>query len=457
VAHRATTSTYKDLAERINMFPQGAPPTDRLFKILALLFDEREAAIVARLPVVPFSLKRAARTLKMSELETRKTLDELAVKGLLIDVNHNGSPTYVLPPPMAGFFEMSMMRIRDDIDQRELAGLFHEYINEEDDFITALFSGETKLGRALINEAALAREVARVQEAPPAEQAGGGDDLHVLDYERASHIVESASARAVVLCYCRHKMQHLDKACAAPLQICMAFNAAGDYLIRRGYSRTYEASEMMALLDQAYEHNLVQFGENGRERVNFICNCCGCCCEAMVAAREFAHLHPVHTTAFLPAADETACNGCGTCVTACPVAAVAVGTAGLAEVAADGNGGGRAATGRSRETAQVDVDRCLGCGICVRVCTRGAMRLHRRAQRVITPLNSAHRAVVMAIERGMLQNLVFSDPARAGHRSMAAILGVILRLPPAKQALASRQMKSRYLEALIARKKPHGV
>ena len=28
---------------------------------------------------------------------------------------------------------------------------------------------------------------------------------------------------------------------------------------------------------------------------------------------------------------------------------------------------------------------------------------------------------------------------------------------PAKQALASRQMKSRYLEALIARKKPHGV
>jgi ferredoxin len=457
MAHRATKSSYKDLAERINMFPQGAPPTDRLFKILALLFDEREAAIVARLPVVPFGLKRAARVLKMSELEARKTLDELAAKGLIIDTDHNGSPTYVLPPPMAGFFEMSMMRIRDDIDQRELAGLFYEYINEEDDFITALFSGETRLGRALVNEAALAREVERVQEGPPAGVPGGAKDQHVLDYERASHIIESASARAVVLCYCRHKMQHLDKACAAPLEICMAFNTAGDYLIRRGYSRAYEAGEVLTLLDQAYENNLVQFGENGRERVNFICNCCGCCCEAMVATREFAHLHPVHTTAFLPAADETTCNGCGTCATACPVAAIAVGTAGAAEVAAGGNGGGRAATGRSRETAQIDVDRCLGCGICVRVCTRGAMRLHRRAQRVITPLNSAHRAVVMAIERGMLQNLVFSDPARAGHRSMAAILGVILRLPPAKQALASRQMKSRYLEALIARKKPHGV
>ena len=34
---------------------------------------------------------------------------------------------------------------------------------------------------------------------------------------------------------------------------------------------------------------------------------------------------------------------------------------------------------------------------------------------------------------------------------MAAILGVILKLPPLKQAMATRQMKSRYLETLITR------
>jgi hypothetical protein len=38
---------------------------------------------------------------------------------------------------------------------------------------------------------------------------------------------------------------------------------------------------------------------------------------------------------------------------------------------------------------------------------------------------------------------------------MAAILGVILRLPPLKQALASRQLQSRYLEALIDRRAAH--
>jgi hypothetical protein len=34
---------------------------------------------------------------------------------------------------------------------------------------------------------------------------------------------------------------------------------------------------------------------------------------------------------------------------------------------------------------------------------------------------------------------------------MAAILGVILKLPPIKQALANRQQRSRYVDAMIQR------
>jgi hypothetical protein len=66
-------------------------------------------------------------------------------------------------------------------------------------------------------------------------------------------------------------------------------------------------------------------------------------------------------------------------------------------------------------------------------------------------LNSTHRFVLQAIERGQLQDMIFDNRALASHRAMAAILGVILRLPPIKQAMASQQMRSRYLERLIAR------
>jgi Fe-S-cluster-containing hydrogenase component 2 len=99
--------------------------------------------------------------------------------------------------------------------------------------------------------------------------------------------------------------------------------------------------------------------------------------------------------------------------------------------------------------AKVDEDVCLGCGVCVRTCGHASMSLRSRPQRVITPLNSVHRTVMMAIERGDLQNLIFDNRVLWNHRALAAVFGVILNLPPIKQAMASQQVKSRYLEYLI--------
>jgi ferredoxin len=102
-----------------------------------------------------------------------------------------------------------------------------------------------------------------------------------------------------------------------------------------------------------------------------------------------------------------------------------------------------------RKKARLDESLCLGCGLCVHACPNRGVSLRPRPQRVLTPVTTAHRAVLMAIERGMLQNLIFDNQAHWNHRAMAAILGVILKLPPVKQIMASRQMKSRYLEHVM--------
>jgi Fe-S-cluster-containing hydrogenase component 2 len=104
-----------------------------------------------------------------------------------------------------------------------------------------------------------------------------------------------------------------------------------------------------------------------------------------------------------------------------------------------------------RRKARVNEDICLGCGVCVRACPNGSLSLRSRPGRVVTPVSSAHRAVLMAIERGKLQNLIFGNHALASHRAMAAVLGAILKLPPAKRLMASEQMRSKYLVALLAR------
>ncbi len=424
MAHATLKTGYRELADRLNRFPQGAPESETLFKILALLFSEREAELVAQIPIKPFTARQAAAIWKQSETDARHALDALASRAILLDMeNPSGETTYVLPPPMAGFFEFSLMRVRADVDQKTLSELFYQYLNVEEEFIRALFTtGETQLGRVFVHEPMLSAENA----------------VHVLDYERATQVIETATALGIGVCYCRHKMQHVGRACAAPKNICMTFNGTAAALTRHGYARGVDKSEARALLAEAYAHNLVQFGENVRASVNFICNCCGCCCEAMIAARKFGMLNPVHTTNFIPRVALAQCNGCGKCANVCPVEAMTL-------VSANDPQHG------SKRKAKLDADLCLGCGVCARVCPTHGIALAARAERVITPVNSVARIALMAIERGDLQHLIFDNRAQFSHRALAAILGVILTASPVKRALASRQMKSRYLEALLAR------
>jgi ferredoxin len=430
MAHATSRGAYRQLTDRLNRFPQGAPPSELLHRILALLFSEREAGLVAQLPIRPFTAKQAARTWGMGLAEARAVLDGLASRAILLDMEAPAGTIYILPPPMAGFFEFSMMRVRDDIDQKLLAELYYQYITVEDDFIVRLFThGETQLGRVFVNEPALAAS------------ANGDGRLRVLDYERASEVIHTAEHMGVGVCYCRHMAEHVGRACDAPKNICMTFGGTADSLVRHGYARRVDRMEGMDLLQEAHGRNLVQFGENVQREVAFICNCCGCCCEAMVAARRFGLLDPVQTTNFIPQVREELCNGCGKCVTACPVEAMTLVSANDPHKP-------------KRRKAVLATDLCLGCGVCTRVCPTDGLSLEARAERVVTPVDTLHRTVLMALERGRLQDCIFDNRALFSHRAMAAILGAILRLPPTKQVLATQQMRSRYLVRLLEHVKP---
>ena len=422
MGHITSKNAYKSLEERINWFTQGAPASETFYKILQVLFTEKEARVMSMLPVRPFTVKRAARIWNTSGAKAEKVLDHLCEKALLVDSSYEGVRRFVIPPPMAGFIEFALMRTRGDIDQKYLAELYYQYMNVEEDFVKDLFyATETKLGRVFVQEPVLGNESMN----------------HILDYERASHIVKEADYIGLGLCYCRHKMAHAGHPCEinAPLDVCLTFgNVARSLAEHGGHARLISKEEAMDALERSYESNLVQIGENVRESPAFICNCCGCCCEALQAARRFAPMQPVATTNYIPHISEEKCVGCGKCEKVCPVLAMKLEKKGE----------------EGRKRAVFDSEICLGCGVCARNCAVGAIQMERRPVQIITPVNSTHRFVLQAIEKGTLQNLVFDNEAFADHRALAAVFGTILKLPPVKQALASRQFKSIYLDRLIA-------
>lgn len=435
MGHLTTKDAYRNLEERINWFTQGAPATETLYRILQVLYTEKEAKWVALLPVRPFTIKKAARIWGTTEYKAEKFLDHLCEKALLVDSWHNGVRKFVMPPPMAGFIEFALMRTRGDIDQKYLSELYYQYMNVEEDFIKDLFFvTETRLGRVFVQEPVLTNDKTN----------------HILDYERATHIVEEAEYIGLGLCYCRHKMYHAGHPCEidAPWDVCLTFDNVARSLAAHGdYARLISKEEALDALERSYAANLVQIGENVREHPAFICNCCGCCCEALQAARKFSPMQPVATTNYLPDISQTACVGCGKCEKVCPILAIS-----MKDISTKDAGDGAAHSGK-KKWASVDQEICLGCGVCARNCPTKAITMKRRAAQIITPVNSTHRFVLQAIEKGTLQNLIFDNQAFANHRAMAAVFGTILKLPPVKQAMASRQLKSVYLDRLLSLKK----
>lgn len=148
-------------------------------------------------------------------------------------------------------------------------------------------------------------------------------------------------------------------------------------------------------------------------------------------------MQPVATTNYIPKVSLDKCISCGKCAKVCPILAIAMEKKDSAD-------------SKKKKHPVIDEEICLGCGVCARNCPTKAINLERRPIQVITPVNSTHRFVLQAIEKGTLQNLIFDNQAFANHRAMAAVFGTILKLPPMKQALASKQFKSIYLDKLLS-------
>ncbi|MEE8451777.1 MAG: 4Fe-4S dicluster domain-containing protein [Thermoguttaceae bacterium] len=420
-----TDRQHRLLQQQLERTVCGAPDSPELMKILRFLFSEEDAELARRLPGGPTSLSRLAAKLAMERDALGDRLDAMARRGLVFDFMLGEEHYYALAPMVIGLFEFTFMRTRDDLPMAELARLFETYTEQDDRFAGSLFGGPTQIGRALVRE----------------ETLGESDHTEILDWQRVSRIVESASVIGVSLCTCRHMAEHLGRACGHPQRCCLSLNYAGESLIRNGFAEPISIDEALRILGQCKEAGLAQIGDNVRRKPTYICNCCGCCCEMIGAMKTHNLRGTIVTSAWIARIDTPECRGCGKCVEACPVDAI--------EIVEEATGQ------KPRKRATIEEDLCLGCGVCHASCKFGALSMQHRAQQVYTPETVFDRVLAMAVERGKLSELLFENHERLTHRALARIARIVEHSPFFKAAMAIKPLRSAFLDraAAVARKK----
>ena len=146
-----TSKNYLKLQERLNKSPQGAPGSDALFQILEILFSEEEAGLASKLPLKLITAKKAAKRWKKTEKESRKILEGLADKGILLDMHNGTEKNYVMAPTMAGFFEFSIMRTDGKFNREVLSKLYYQYMNTEDAFVKQVLGQFPTIARGFVH------------------------------------------------------------------------------------------------------------------------------------------------------------------------------------------------------------------------------------------------------------------------------------------------------------------
>jgi ferredoxin len=323
---------YQRLAKRLDTLPNRFPATQSgiELRMLEKLFTPEEANLAAVMQLEAESFTEIAIRAGIDPKVTRDTLKRMVAKGLIELKKGEGEFTYALKAFIVGFYEGQLSRM--DV---EMAELFEQYYRE--------------------SQGSLLREIPALHRVIPVERAIPVK-VNIDPYERATEMLEGAQSWGVRDCICRKQQQLLGKGCDHLIETCLVFSSVKNAFDRSKVDRAITKEEALKILLETEEAGLVHSSGNYRDGIEYICNCCSCCCGIIRGIAEYGIMSAVAHSDFQIAIDDEACSACGVCIDRCQFKTLSIPDSILI----------------------ADLKRCVGCGLCVLVCPTDALHLKRR-------------------------------------------------------------------------------
>jgi Na+-translocating ferredoxin:NAD+ oxidoreductase subunit B len=330
---------YIRLAQLLDYFPNRFPPTGSGVEILLLakIFTPEEAAVACGMSLTPEPAALIAGRANVDPHEGRNTLKRMAAKGLVSITRGEGEFAFALKPFVVGFYEASLPRL-----DAEMATLFEQYFNE--------------------TKGAILRTGPAHHRVIPVEKAISFQ-IEIQPYEQASALLEHARSWGVRDCICRVQQKLVGKGCDRPVETCLVFASVPNAFDRSKEDRAITREEAVEILRATEEAGLVHTVGNFREGIDYICNCCTCCCGILRGIAQYGIDNAVAVSDFIMAVDAGACTGCWNCIERCQFKALSPD---------DG-------------IVAVDYRHCVGCGVCTLTCEANALHLGRRPAGEVPP------------------------------------------------------------------------
>jgi NAD-dependent dihydropyrimidine dehydrogenase PreA subunit len=352
---------YERLREILDAHPSGAPKSKAFDEILRILFTHEEAEIATQMSFAPKPAHEIASSAGIPVDEAEYLLESMADKAVIFSREKDGNLSYGLLPTVPGLFEYPLMRGGSTPLHERLGKLWTKY---RKDGLGASFAG---------NPTPMVRVV-------PVRHAIDAT-VHIHPYDEVAKLIENADYIALGRCACRVSVG----ACNSPKEVCFFFDAPARFLVERRYARAIGREEAHRVLESAEKAGLVHTSSNSADRASFICNCCPCCCIILTSRTRLNLSQGFATSGFKPQVDSSTCTGCRICADErCPMSAIEI----------------------KNDVAVIDIEKCIGCGLCVTACPANAMTLVRRSEQPDIPATSHDLGMKVLREKDKLERFL---------------------------------------------------